>query len=102
MEELIAPILKYKCDIYYKFYTMYEEDVMPFGPKHNKNFKDKFWKKTAERFGFNIEENGYSLGSTNKPMVHGNGESFLVKFSLNFLIFIYLHFFLLLLTSQHH
>lgn len=48
MEELIAPILKYKCDIYYKFYTMYEEDVMPFGPKHNKNFKDKFWKNSRK------------------------------------------------------
>ena len=65
MEELIAPIFKYKFDIYYRFYTMYDEDVMPrpIGPKHNKNFTDKkFWAKN-----FNVEENGYSAGSTNKP-----------------------------------
>jgi hypothetical protein len=43
MEELIAPIFKYDWTIYYKLYTMFDEDVMPFGPKHTKNFTDKFW-----------------------------------------------------------
>ena len=49
MEQLIAPIFKYDWDIYYKFYTMYEEDVMPIGPKHNKNFSDiEFWKNYTQ------------------------------------------------------
>jgi hypothetical protein len=43
MEELIAPIFKYDWTVYYKLYTMYDEDVMPLGPKHTKNFTDKFW-----------------------------------------------------------
>ena len=43
MEELIGPIFKYDWTIYYKLYTMFDEDVMPFGPKHTKNFTDKFW-----------------------------------------------------------
>jgi hypothetical protein len=72
MEQLIAPIFKYDWTIYYKLYTMYEEDVMPFGPKHTKNFTDKFWTKTADDLGLNIEEDGYSLGSTNKPIVYGS------------------------------
>ena len=71
MEQFFAPILKYDWKIYYKFYTMYDEDVMPLGPKHTKNFTDKFWIKTADTLGLNIEENGYSLGSTNKPIVYG-------------------------------
>ena len=79
MEQLIAPIFKYDWTIYYKLYTMYEEDnshwPMPFGPKHTKNFTDDFWKK----FGFNIDENGYpslkslvSGSSENKPVVYGS------------------------------
>jgi hypothetical protein len=71
MEQLIAPIFKYNWTIYYKFYTMYDEDVMPLGPKHTKNFTDKFWAKTADDLGLNIEKNGYSLGSTNKRIVYG-------------------------------
>jgi len=71
MEQLIAPIFKYDWDVYYKLYTMYDEDVMPLGPKHTKNFTDKFWTKTADDLGLNIEEDGYSLGSTNKPVVYG-------------------------------
>jgi len=67
MEQLIAPIIKYDWTIYYKFYTMYDEDVMPLGPKHTKNFTDEFW----DTLGLNIEENGYSLGSTNKLIVYG-------------------------------
>lgn len=51
---------------------MYDEDVMPIGPKHNKNFTDKFWKKAADDLGLNVEENGYSLGSTSKPIVYGS------------------------------
>ena len=43
MEQLIEPIFKYDWTIYYKLYTMFDEDVMPFGPKHTKNFTDKFW-----------------------------------------------------------
>jgi len=43
MEELIEPIFKYDWTVYYKLYTMYDEDVMPLGPKHTKNFTDKFW-----------------------------------------------------------
>jgi hypothetical protein len=43
MEKLIEPIFKYDWTIYYKLYTMFDEDVMPFGPKHTKNFTDKFW-----------------------------------------------------------
>ena len=71
MEQLIAPIFKYDWDVYYKLYTMYDEDVMPLGPKHTKNFTDQFWIKTADTLGLNVEENGYSLGSTNKPVVYG-------------------------------
>ena len=71
MEQLIAPIFKYDWTIYYKLYTMFDEDVMPLGPKHTKNFTDKFWTKAANDLGLNIEENGYSLGSTNKPVVCG-------------------------------
>jgi len=71
MEELIAPIFKYDWTVYYKLYTMYGEDVMPLGPKHTKNFTDQFWAKTADHLVLNIEENGYSLGSTNKPVVYG-------------------------------
>jgi len=71
MEQLIAPIFKYNWTIYYKFYTMYDEDVMPLGPKHTKNFTDKFWAKTADDLGLNIEKNGYSSGSTNKRIVYG-------------------------------
>jgi hypothetical protein len=71
MEELIAPIFKYDWTVYYKLYTMYDEDVMPLGPKHTKNFTDQFWTKTADTLGLNVEENGYSLGSTNKPVVYG-------------------------------
>jgi hypothetical protein len=72
MEQLIAPILKYDWTIYYKFYTMWDEDVMPLGPKHTKNFTDKFWKKAVDDIGLNVEESGYSLGSTNKPVVYGS------------------------------
>ena len=80
MEQLIAPIFKYDWTIYYKLYTqyvhpsheMYDEDLMPLGPKHTKNFTDEFWVKTADTLGLNIEENGYSLGSTNKPIVYGS------------------------------
>ena len=72
MENLIAPIFKYDWEIYYKLYTMYDEDVSPIGPKHTKNFTDKFWTKTADDLGLNVEENGYSLGSTNKPVVYGS------------------------------
>ena len=77
MEQLIAPILNYDWTIYYKLYTMFDEDVMPLGPKHTKNFTDEFWKK----FGFNIDENGYSVSlvsgwsagrpGENKPVVCG-------------------------------
>ena len=77
MEQLIAPIFKYDWTIYYKLYTMFDEDVMPLGPKHTKNFTDDFWKK----FGFNIDENGYSVSlvsgwsagrpGENKPVVCG-------------------------------
>ena len=77
MEQLIAPILDYDWTIYYKLYTMFDEDVMPLGPKHTKNFTDDFWKK----FGFNIDENGYSVSlvsgwsagrpGENKPVVCG-------------------------------
>jgi len=59
MEQLIAPILKYDWTIYYKFYTMWDEDVMPIGPKHTKNFTDKFWKKAADE-------------GLNKPVVYGS------------------------------
>lgn len=59
MEQLIAPILKYDWTIYYKFYTMYDEDVMPIGPKHTKNFTDKFWTKAADE-------------GLNKPVVYGS------------------------------
>jgi hypothetical protein len=46
MEQLIAPIFKYDWTIYYKLYTMFDEDVMPIGPKHTKNFSDlEFWEK---------------------------------------------------------
>lgn len=72
MEQLISPIFKYDWTIYYKLYTMYDEDVMPLGPKNTKNFTDKFWTKAANDLGLNIEENGYSLGSTNKPVVYGS------------------------------
>ncbi len=69
MEQLIAPILKYDWTIYYKFYTIYNnEDIMPFGPKYSRNFTDKFW---TDDLGLNIES-GYSLGSTNKPLVYGS------------------------------
>ena len=77
MEQLIAPIFKYDWTIYYKLYTMFDEDVMPLGPKHTKNFTDDFWKK----FDFNIDENGYSVSlvsgwsagrpGENKPVVCG-------------------------------
>ena len=77
MEQLIAPIFKYDWTIYYKLYTMFDEDVMPLGPKHTKNFTDEFWKK----FDFNIDENGYSVSlvsgwsagrpGENKPVVCG-------------------------------
>ena len=77
MEQLIAPILDYDWTIYYKLYTMFDEDVMPLGPKHTKNFTDDFWKK----FDFNIDENGYSVSlvsgwsagrpGENKPVVCG-------------------------------
>ena len=77
MEQLIAPILNYDWTIYYKLYTMFDEDVMPLGPKHTKNFTDDFWKK----FDFNIDENGYSVSlvsgwsagrpGENKPVVCG-------------------------------
>jgi len=67
MEELIAPILKYDWTIYYKLYTMYGEDVMPFAHRHTKNFTDKFW---TDDLGLNVEEN--LLGSTNKPVVYGS------------------------------
>ena len=77
MEQLIAPILDYDWTIYYKLYTMFDEDVMPLGPKHTKNFTDDFWKK----FDFNIDENGYSVSlvsgwsagrpGDNKPVVCG-------------------------------
>ena len=77
MEQLIAPILNYDWTIYYKLYTMFDEDVMPLGPKHTKNFTDEFWKK----FDFNIDENGYSVSlvsgwsagrpGENKPVVCG-------------------------------
>jgi hypothetical protein len=44
MDELIAPILKYDLTIYYKIYTMYDDNVLPQGPKHRKNFSDtQFW-----------------------------------------------------------
>jgi hypothetical protein len=72
MEELIAPIFKYDWTIYYKLYTIFDEDVMPLGPKHTKNFTDKFWTKAADDIGLNVEESGYSLGSTNKPVVYGS------------------------------
>jgi hypothetical protein len=78
MEELIAPIFKYDWTIYYKLYMIYDEGnsnshwPMPIGPKHTKNFTDQFWVKTADTLGLNIEENGYSLGSTNKPVVYGS------------------------------
>ena len=73
MEQLIAPILKYDWTIYYKLYTqyvhpsheMYDEDVMPIGPKHTKNFTDEFWVKS----GLNIEENTFS---NNKQVVYGS------------------------------
>jgi hypothetical protein len=49
MEQLIAPILKYDWTVYYKLYTTYEEDVMPIGPKHTKNFSDlEFWEKYSK------------------------------------------------------
>ena len=77
MEQLIAPILNYDWTIYYKLYTMFDEDVMPLGPKHTKNFTDEFWKK----FDFIIDENGYSVSlvsgwsagrpGENKPVVCG-------------------------------
>ena len=77
MEQLIAPIFKYDWTIYSKLYTMFDEDVMPLGPKHTKNFTDDFWKK----FDFNIDENGYSVSlvsgwsagrpGENKPVVCG-------------------------------
>jgi hypothetical protein len=73
MEQLIAPILKYDWTIYYKFYTIYNnEDVTPLGPKHTKNFTDKFWTKAVDDIGLNVEESGYSLGSTNMPIVYGS------------------------------
>ena len=72
MEQLIAPILDYDWTIYYKLYTTFDEDVMPIGPRHTKNFTDDFWVKTADTLGLNIEENGYSLGSTNKAVVYGS------------------------------
>jgi len=73
MEQLIAPIFKYDWTIYYKLYTqyvhpsheMYDEDVMPIGPKHTKNFTDEFWVKS----GLNIEENTFS---NNKQVVYGS------------------------------
>jgi hypothetical protein len=65
MEELIAPIFKYDWTVYYKLYTTYdatiayiggEEDVMPIGPKHTKNFSDlEFWEKySKDRTGTTI------------------------------------------------
>jgi len=49
MEHLIAPIFKYDWRIYYKLYTTDEEDVMPIGPKHTKNFSDlEFWEKYSK------------------------------------------------------
>ena len=69
MEQLIAPIFKYDWTIYYKLYTMFDEDVMPLGPKHTKNFTDDFWKK----FGFNIEEK--SVAPSLKSLVSGSSEN---------------------------
>ena len=69
MEQLIAPILDYDWTIYYKLYTMFDEDVMPLGPKHTKNFTDDFWKK----FGFNIEEK--SVAPSLKSLVSGSSEN---------------------------
>ena len=69
MEQLIAPIFKYDWTIYYKLYTMFDEDVMPLGPKHTKNFTDEFWKK----FGFNIEEK--SVAPSLKSLVSGSSEN---------------------------
>jgi hypothetical protein len=77
MEQLIAPIFKYDWTIYYKLYTMFDEDVMPLGPKHTKNFTDEFWVKS----GLDIEENilgklwqGRSLPAefANKPVLYGS------------------------------
>ena len=49
MEYLIAPIFKYDWTIYYKLYTTDEEDVMPIGPKHTKNFSDlEFWQEYSK------------------------------------------------------
>ncbi len=49
MEHLIAPIFKYDWTIYYKLYTTDEEDVMPIGPKHTKNFSDlEFWQEYSK------------------------------------------------------
>jgi hypothetical protein len=58
MEQLIAPIFKYDWNIYYKFYTMYDEDVSPIGPKHTKNFSDKFWNEKS----FNLTGVRYNWG----------------------------------------
>ena len=77
MEQLIAPILDYDWTIYYKLYTVFDEQVMPLGPKHNKNFTDDFWTKS----GLNIEENilgkswqGRDLPAefANKPVLYGS------------------------------
>ncbi len=64
MENLIAPIFKYDCAIYYKLYTMYDEDVMPIGPKHTKNFTDKFWNEKS--FNWNgVNYNWSELDNSN-------------------------------------
>ena len=71
MEELIAPIFKYDWTIYYKLYMIYDEGnshwPMPIGPKHTKNFTDKFW---TDDLGLNVEEN--LLGPTNKSVIYGS------------------------------
>ncbi len=64
MEHLIAPIFKYDWTIYYKLYTMYDEDVSPIGPKHTKNFTDKFWNEKS--FNWNgVNYNWSELDNSN-------------------------------------